>query len=64
MGEFTWVLLDASGAELRSTETFGSKDEAEAWMGDEWKALLDEGADSVSLREDGEQHYKMSLHEA
>lgn len=64
MGEFTWVLLDASDNEMRATEVFSSKEEAEAWMGDEWRALLDEGAESVSLREDGRQHYMMSLHQA
>jgi hypothetical protein len=64
MPGFTWVLISADGRELRTSEAFTSKEEAEAWMGSEWSALLDEGAEFVSLREDGDQHYKMSLLEA
>jgi hypothetical protein len=63
MADFTWVLLDASGHEMRVTEAFESQDAAEAWMGDEWKALLDEGAERVSLREDGRAVYEMGLRE-
>lgn len=63
MAEFTWVLLDAAGKELRTTESFDSKEAAEAWMGSDWAALADEGAEFVSLREDGEQVYKMGLSE-
>ena len=63
MAEFTWVLLDASGQELRTTEPFASQEAAEQWMGSEWAALLDEGAESVSLREGDAQVYKMGLRE-
>ena len=63
MADFTWVLLDADGGEMRATEPFPSKETAEAWMGSEWSALLEEGAESVSLREGGEQVYKMGLRE-
>jgi hypothetical protein len=61
---FIWVLLDAAGNEMRSTDEFAGKDEAEAWMGREWESLLSEGAEHVSLREDGQQHYRMGLREA
>lgn len=64
MAGFTWVLISADGRELRNTDDFDSKEQAEAWMGSEWQALLDEGAEFVSLREDGDQLYKMSLREA
>lgn len=64
MSSFTWVLIDRSGTEMRETEAFGSKEEAEAWMGAEWASLRSEGAGAVSLREDGEQVYRMSLDEA
>ena len=60
---FTWVLLDASGSEMRATDPFASQEEAEAWMGVEWAALLDEGAEYVSLRSDDGQVYKMGLRE-
>lgn len=61
---FTWVLLEAGGDEMRATEEFGTKEEAEEWMGREWASLLEEGAEFVSLREDGKQHYRMGLREA
>jgi hypothetical protein len=60
---FTWTLLDPLGADMRTTDEFASKEEAEAWMGAEWAALLDEGAEYVSLRENGKQVYKMGLKE-
>ena len=64
MTAFSWVLHDASGADLRNSEPFGSQADAEAWMGAEWSSLRAEGADSVSLMEDGEVVYRMSLQEA
>ena len=64
MPEFTWILLDPDSKELRATDAFSSKEEAEAWMGDHWSGLADEGAEYVSLRSDGEQLYKMGLGEA
>jgi hypothetical protein len=48
---------------MRTTDEFSSKEEAEAWMGTEWSALVDEGAEFVSLRENGRQVYKMGLKE-
>ena len=60
---FTWTLLDPLGADMRTTDEFASKEEAEAWMGTEWSALLDEGAEYVSLRENGKQIYRMGLKE-
>lgn len=63
MATYVWVLLDASGAELRTTEPFESQKDAEAWMGHEWSSLLDEGGEYVSLRSDGEQVYRMGLRE-
>lgn len=61
---FSWVLLAPDGTEIRATEEFDSRSEAEAWMGAEWAALRAEGAVAVSLREDGRQIYDMSLLEA
>lgn len=60
---FTWTLLDPLLADMRTTEEFATKEEAEAWMGTEWSALLDEGAEYVSLRENGKQIYRMGLKE-
>lgn len=61
---FTWVLHDASGSDLRTSEEFDTKDAAEAWMGTEWSALLEEGAETVSLMDGDERLYKMGLREA
>ncbi len=61
MGVFCWRLRDADGNELRSTQDFGTKEEAEEWMGREWASLADEGAESVSLMSDGEELYHMGL---
>jgi hypothetical protein len=58
---FRWILKDANGAELRASEGFDSKDEAEAWMGAEWSALAAEGADRVVLMQGDEVVYDMSL---
>lgn len=64
MAAFTWVLIDPQGSEMRTTDPFSTKEEAEAWMGSEWAALLEEGAEYVSLREGDDQLYKMGLRDA
>jgi hypothetical protein len=61
MPAFRWVLKDPQGGELRATETFDSKDEAEAWMGAEWEGLAAEGAARVVLMEGDDLVYDMSL---
>jgi hypothetical protein len=61
MPSFTWILKAANGAEMRASEAFVSKEEAEAWMGAEWSALAAEGADRVVLMDDDELVYDMSL---
>ncbi len=64
MAEFRWVLHDASGNDVRSTEAFESKEAAEGWMGAEWASLLEEGAEEVSLLRDGAVVYRMGLRPA
>jgi hypothetical protein len=63
MDDFAWTLHDQAGHDLRSTQTFSSKEDAEAWMGDHWSELLDEGAESVTLRRGDETMYQMGLRE-
>ena len=46
---------------MRSSPDFESKESAEAWMGAEWAALLEEGAETVSLVHEGKHQYKMGL---
>ena len=58
---FRWVLHDAAGSDLRDTEDFASQDDAEAWMGTGWAALLEEGAETVSLMDGDERLYRMGL---
>lgn len=58
---YRWVLHDEKGDDLRATQTFDSKEEAEAWMATEWSALADEGAESVVLMEGGRPVYEMGL---
>jgi hypothetical protein len=58
---YTWVLHDLSGDDMRSTDGFDSKEAAEAWMGQEWSTLIDEGAESVSLVKDDKLLYRMGL---
>lgn len=61
MSKWHWVVLDARGSELSTTESLASRDEAEAWMGAHWAALLEEGGDSVTLVGGGESIYTMGL---
>lgn len=63
MSNFTWTLQDAAGKDLRTTEPFASQEDAEAWMGAEWSALRDEGAEYVLLRAGAEVVYRMGLSE-
>jgi hypothetical protein len=64
MADFRWTLQDAAGKDLRASEPFSSKEEAEAWMGAVWSALRDEGGEYVVLKEGGELVYRMALSES
>ena len=68
---FRWRYLTESGAEqpapgeTSEDQTFADQAEAEAWLSDEWPALLDYGIDAVTLLDgDTEVYGPMSLHEA
>ena len=61
MGDWTWILLDDNGREVRATEAFDSQQAAEEWLGANWASLAEEGAESVSLRQNDEETYRMSL---
>jgi hypothetical protein len=61
---FTWRYLDDSGSEAGRSDDFPDQEAAEAWLGDTWRKLLDEGAEFVELTEDGDVVYRMSLREA
>ncbi|MBA3630681.1 MAG: hypothetical protein H0W55_13600 [Actinobacteria bacterium] len=61
MDGWHWIVRDPSGDELSSSEELPSREEAEAWMGREWKSLLDQGGESVTLVGDGDEQYTMGL---
>ena len=53
-GNWSWELLDAQRhpvAGAPSGGTFPTQSEAESWLGEEWRGLLDAGVDAVTLRE-------------
>ena len=64
-GSWSWDLLDAQRHPVTGTlggGGFPSQSEAESWLGEEWRRLLDAGVDAVTLREgDAEVYGPMSL---
>jgi hypothetical protein len=58
---WTWQLEKADGTVLTSRglpkESFGSQGDAESWIGENWRALLEAGVDQVSLLEEGRVEY-------
>ncbi|MCU0301336.1 MAG: glycine/betaine/sarcosine/D-proline family reductase selenoprotein B [Candidatus Nanopelagicales bacterium] len=68
-----WELTSATGeltaqareAGSQPAEGFPSQAEAETWVGEVWRELLEAGVDAVILFEDGRRVYgPMSLHPA
>ena len=55
---WVWRYLDGPGG---TSEDFPSQSDAETWLGEEWRALLDEGVTEVELAEDGRVEYRMPL---
>jgi hypothetical protein len=61
---WTWQSenTDATASRELAKETFGSQGDAESWLGEHWRELLDGGIEQVSLVEDGRVEYgPMSL---
>jgi hypothetical protein len=66
---WSWQLEAADGTVLAArglpAETFASQSDAESWLGENWRSLLEAGVDQVTLLEDGRTEYgPMSLHPA
>ena len=64
---WTWQLEKADGTVLNSRglpkESFGSQGDAESWIGENWRSLLEAGVDQESLLDEGRVEYgPMSLH--
>ncbi|HZG95922.1 MAG TPA: hypothetical protein VEZ46_14540 [Mycobacteriales bacterium] len=60
----SWSWRYDIGGEQRSSSEFPTQGEAEAWLGESWQQLYDEGARSVALTQDGREVYPMSLEPA
>jgi hypothetical protein len=56
---WTWRYEDGTGAQLpqSAAEAFPSKADAESWLGETWRDLLDRGIAAVTLLEDDRVEY-------
>ncbi|MCX5196871.1 hypothetical protein OOK31_23740 [Streptomyces sp. NBC_00249] len=64
---WVWRFEKADGSETAPAvepEEFTTQGDAESWIGEVWKELLDGGAEKVTLFEDDTQIYVMSLRAA
>ena len=64
---WTWRYEDEQGAQVSSPppESFPSQSDAESWLGEHWRELLDRGVHQVVLLDDGNTVYgPMSLRPA
>jgi hypothetical protein len=63
---WTWLLHDDAAQPVsldHDVPTFASQSDAESWLGEVWRTLLDAGVTQVTLTEDGRRVYgPMSLH--
>ena len=64
---WTWRYEKADGAVVNGAglqeAIFASQGDAESWLGENWRALLEAGVDQVSLLDDDRKDYgPMSLH--
>ncbi|MFB9370554.1 hypothetical protein ACWCYY_19995 [Kitasatospora sp. NPDC001664] len=63
---WTWRYEKADGTAVTlpgEQEEFTSQGDAESWVGEAYKDLLDQGVDKVALLDDGAVVYSMSLQE-
>lgn len=64
---WTWRFEKADGTETAPAvepDEFTTQGDAETWIGEVWKALLEGGAAQVTLFDDGTEIYAMSLNAA
>ncbi len=58
---WTWRYEKADGSVASPRglpkETFGSQGDAETWLGEQWRGLLEQGVEQVSLFEDARREY-------
>ncbi|WP_046471045.1 hypothetical protein [Allosalinactinospora lopnorensis] len=64
---WSWRYETADGTVLDDDalpgELFPSRGDAESWLGETWRELVEAGTDQVTLLEDERPVYSMSLHE-
>lgn len=61
---WSWRYQDAEGKDVpppADAETFSAKGDAESWLGESWRDLLDSGVTQVVLVEDERVEYEMPL---
>ncbi len=66
---WTWRYETTDGVEIEASEepspSFPTQSDAESWVGEVWRELLESGVDQVWLLDDGREVYgPMSLHPA
>jgi len=65
---WTWTYETAGGDAVQprpaaaTNEEFANQSDAESWLGEAFRELLDNGVDQVTLLNDGAVTYSMSLH--
>lgn len=59
-----WRYLDGTGSPSGSSEPFDDRAAAEAWLGETWQRLLQDGVEEVVLLEGDRELYRMGLDEA
>lgn len=63
--QWTWVFLNNAKEPVEaslSPTPFGAQVDAEAWIGEHYEQLVDEGVDFVELKHGNDTTYTMSLH--
>lgn len=61
---WTWRYLVAGGNPSpapSSSDSFPTQADAESWLGESWRELLDSGVERVRLLQDGREVYTMPL---
>jgi hypothetical protein len=65
---WTWRYETTNGSPVSpaagASTDFGNQADAESWLGEAFRELLSQGVDQVTLLEDGNPAYTMSLHPA
>jgi len=61
---WTWRYDAPDGAGAAVSAAFSTQSDAETWVGETYTELLELGVRSVTLVEDGRDHYRMSLEAA